>query len=299
MELPRHFCIVGLGLLGGSYAMGLTRAGCHVSAVDIRPEAIRFAREKGIIAEGTAGDAAPLLARADALVLGLYPHALVAWLREHQQLLRPGALVTDVCGVKGGIVEEIQSFLRPDVEFIASHPMAGREVSGVEYADCAIFAPANFILVPTEKNTPRGLAFARALAETLGFAHITQLSPAEHDKMIGYVSQLTHAIAVSLMNATDNTHLAEYTGDSFRDLTRIAKINENLWSELFFANRENLIAEIDQFSASLAGIRQALARGDEAELKRLFVQSTARRRAFDKKREERRPPREDAAPSAR
>ena len=282
-----EFCIVGLGLLGGSYAMGLSRAGYRVTAVDVRAEAIRFAKEKGYIAEGAVKDFAPLLERADALVLGLYPKALSAWLREHQHSLKPGALLTDVCGVKGGIVEEIQGFLRPDVEFIASHPMAGREVSGVEHADCALFAPANFIVVPTEKNTARGIEFAETLARTLGFAHITHLSLDEHDKMIGYVSQLTHAFAVSLMNATDNTHLAEYTGDSFRDLTRIAKINEDLWSELFFANKENLIAEIDLFSESLAALRRALVENDEPELKRLFVQSTARRRAFDKQRDAR------------
>ena len=279
MNKERNICIVGLGLLGGSYAMGLTRAGYTVTAVDVRPEAIRYALEKGIIAAGAVEGFAPLLAGADAVVLGLYPHALVDWLRNNQKHLKPGALLTDVCGVKSGVVEEIQGFLRPDAEFIASHPMAGKEVSGVEHADCAIFKPANFIIVPTGKNTPRGLAFARGLAETLGFAHITQL--------IGYVSQLTHAIAVSLMNANDNTHLAEYTGDSFRDLTRIAKINENLWSELFFLNKENLIAEIDQFSASLEGLKRALVENDETELKRLFVQSTARRRLFDKKREER------------
>lgn len=287
MSLPNEICVVGLGLLGGSYAMGLTRAGCAVTAIDVRRDAIDYALKKGWIAEGAAEDFALLLARADAVVLGLYPRALAAWLRDNQRQLKPGALLTDVCGVKGGIVEEIQGFLRPDVEFIASHPMAGREVSGVEHADCAMFRPANFIIVPTERNTPRGLAFAQSLAETLGFAHITRLSPAEHDKMIGYVSQLTHAIAVSLMNATDNTHLAEYTGDSFRDLTRIAKINENLWSELFFANKDNLIAEIDQFTASMEGLKRALANGDEAELKRLFRQSTTRRRLFDKKEGER------------
>ncbi len=283
MSLPKNICIVGLGLLGGSYAMGLTRAGHTVTAVDVRREAIDCALARGIIAEGAVEAFAPLLAKADAVILGLYPRALAAWLRENQQYLRPGVLLTDVCGVKGGLVEEIQGFLRPDVEFIASHPMAGREVSGVEHADCAMFAPANFIIVPTEQNTPRGLAFAQSLVETVGFAHITRLSPAEHDKMIGYVSQLTHAIAVSLMNATDNTHLAEYTGDSFRDLTRIAKINENLWSELFFANRDNLVAEIDQFAASLEGLKRALIGGDEAELKRLFIQSAERRRLFDKK----------------
>ncbi len=281
MNLPHNFCVVGLGLLGGSYAMGLSRAGYRVTAVDIRPEAVAFAREKGWIADGATERFEPLLAEADALVLGLYPRALVGWVRENQRSFKPGALITDVCGVKGGIVETIQGFLRPDVEFIASHPMAGREVSGVEHASCEIFRPANFIIVPTEKNTPRGAAFARALAQTLGFAHITTLTPSEHDKMIGYVSQLTHAIAVSLMNATDNRHLAEYTGDSFRDLTRIAKINETLWSELFFANKDNLIAEIDLFEASLSHLRAALVENDEAELKRLFIQSTERRAAFD------------------
>ena len=227
MNKERNICIVGLGLLGGSYAMGLTDAGYTVTAVDVRPEAIRYALEKGIIAAGAVEDFAPLLAGADAVVLGLYPHALVDWLRNNQKHLKPGALLTDVCGIKSGVVEEIQGFLRPDAEFIASHPMAGKEVSGVEHADCAIFKPANFIIVP------------------------------------------------------------EYTGDSFRDLTRIAKINENLWSELFFLNKENLIAEIDQFSASLEGLKRALVENDETELKRLFVQSTARRRLFDKKREAR------------
>ena len=121
------------------------------------------------------------------------------------------------------------------------------------------------------------------LAETLGFAHITTLSCAEHDKMIGYVSQLTHAIAVSLMNANDSTHLAEYTGDSFRDLTRIAKINEHLWSELFLLNKENLTAEIDQFCATLQDLKAKLAADDAEGLRKLFLQSTARRKWYDKK----------------
>ncbi|MEG1872887.1 MAG: prephenate dehydrogenase, partial [Ruthenibacterium sp.] len=208
MMEQHNFCIVGLGLLGGSYAMGLTRAGCRVTAIDTRAEAIRYAREHGLIAAGGTVNFTALVGQADAVILALYPGATVDWLRANAAYLKRGALVTDVCGVKRAIVDEIQSFLRPDVEFIASHPMAGREVSGVENADCAMFCAANFIVVPTPKNTPRGIAFARALAQTLGFACITQLTCEEHDCMIGYVSQLTHAIAVSLMNANDNTHLA-------------------------------------------------------------------------------------------
>ena len=278
----RNFCIVGLGLLGGSYARGLTEAGCRVTAVDVRGEAIRFALDKGWIAQGTTEDARLLLEQAEAVVLGLYPHALIDWVRANARFLRPGTLVTDVCGVKQAVVGPVQNAMPEGVEFIASHPMAGKEVSGVEYADSAIFRPANFIITPTERNTPRGIAFARQLAETLGFAHIAQLSCAEHDRMIGYVSQLTHAIAVSLMNANGNPRLCEFTGDSFRDLTRIARINEHLWSELFLLNRDALCAEIEQFEASLTDLKEKLQAGDEEGLKDLFRRSTARRAMFDR-----------------
>ena len=278
----RNFCIVGLGLLGGSYARGLTEAGCRVTAVDVRGEAIRFALDKGWIAQGTTEEARPLLEQAEAVVLGLYPHALIDWVRANARFLRPGTLVTDVCGVKQAVVGPVQDAMPEGVEFIASHPMAGKDVSGVEYADRAIFRPANFIITPTERNTPRGIAFARQLAETLGFAHIAQLSCAEHDRMIGYVSQLTHAIAVSLMNANGDPRLCEFTGDSFRDLTRIARINEHLWSELFLLNRDALCAEIEQFEASLTDLKEKLQAGDEEGLKDLFRRSTARRAMFDR-----------------
>lgn len=277
-----NFCIVGLGLLGGSYAMALTEKGHTVTAVDVRGEAIDWARRRGIITEGATVGFEPLLERADAVVICLYPDVAAPWLREHQKHFKPGVLITDVCGVKGHYVDEVQSFLREDAEFIACHPMAGREVSGVEYADCVMFRVANFLITPTAKNTRRGIAFAHALADDLGFARVTELTCAEHDKVIGYVSQLTHAIAVSLMNANDDPHLVDYTGDSFRDLTRIAKINDKLWSELFFANREVLCDEIDAFTASLLDLREKLATGDEAGLRALFVKSTERRRLFDK-----------------
>lgn len=277
-----NFCIVGLGLLGGSYAMALTEKGHTVTAVDVRGEAIDWARRRGIITEGATDGFEPLLEQADAVVVCLYPDVAAPWLREHQKHFKPGVLITDVCGVKGHYVDEVQSFLREDAEFIACHPMAGREVSGVEYADCAMFRVANFLITPTAKNTRRGIAFAHALADDLGFARVTELTCAEHDKVIGYVSQLTHAIAVSLMNANDDPHLVDYTGDSFRDLTRIAKINDKLWSELFFANREVLCDEIDAFTASLLDLREKLATGDEAGLRALFVKSTERRRLFDK-----------------
>lgn len=277
----REICIVGLGLLGGSYAMGLTRAGIKVTAIDTSADAIAYGLKTGIIAQGATQQFEPLLQSAQAVVLGLYPNVLPQWLNENQHSLQPGTFITDVCGVKTAIVAQVQHFLRNDLEFIASHPMAGKEVSGVEHADCAMFSAANFIITPTEKNTKDGIAFAQTLAQTLGFAHITQLSCAQHDQVIGYVSQLTHAIAVSLMNANDDPKLVEYTGDSFRDLTRIAKINENLWSELFLMNREVLCDEIEQFEQSLDTLKQTLKTGDEETLKALFRNATQRRKLFD------------------
>ena len=273
--------IIGLGLIGGSYARGLHACGHTVRALDTNEDSIRYALEEGFIDAGAAYDRS-LVSGADLVIFGLYPAAIEAWLREHMEDLRPGVLITDVSGVKRGVVESVQSILGDRGEFLASHPMAGREVSGVRNSSAAIFHGANFIITPTERNTPAAMERLRALAGDLGFGNITVLSPEEHDVMIGYVSQLTHAIAVSLMNANDNPHLREYTGDSFRDLTRIAKINEVLWSELFLANRDVLIGQIDQFSDALQHLRGALEAGDGEELRRLFICSTRRRRTFDR-----------------
>lgn len=273
--------IVGLGLIGGSYARGLHACGYRVSALDTDEDSIRYAREEGFIAEGAVYDSA-LVRRADTVIFGLYPAAIEAWLREHQGDLQPGALLTDVSGVKRGMVETVQSILRKDVEFLASHPMAGREVSGVRNSSAALFCGANFIITPTARNTPAAEERLRILAQALGFGNITVLSPEEHDVMIGYVSQLTHAIAVSLMNANDDPRLREYTGDSFRDLTRIAKINEVLWSELFLSNRDVLMDQIDRFTDALQHLRSTLEAEDRDELRRLFIRSTQRRKIFDR-----------------
>lgn len=241
--------IVGLGLIGGSYAKGLKKHGYTVYAISRGQGTIDYALENGIIDKGTIQEEPEIISQADYIVFGLYPHTMIDWIARNQQYFKSGAIITDVCGVKCNVVDVVQDFLRKDVEFIGSHPMAGKEVSGVQYSDDAIFHSANFIITPTEQNTEKGIAFAKELAELLEFHHIAVITPQEHDKMIGFVSQLTHAVAVSLMNTSDNTHLKEYTGDSFRDLTRIAKINETLWSELFFLNKKNLVQEIDKSEA--------------------------------------------------
>lgn len=275
------FVIVGLGLLGGSYAKGLKEAGYRVYGIARRQETIDYALNHRLIDDGSI-DPEAFLDQADVVIFGLYPHIMIDWIKEHQHAFRPHTLLTDVSGVKVNVADTIQSFLRDDVEFIAAHPMAGRETSGIEYANTEMFKDANYIIVPTEKNSEEAVAASRQIAEILQFHHIATLSMQEHDEMIGFLSQLTHVIAVSLMNTHDNSHLVEYTGDSFRDLTRIAKINETMWTELFLLNKKILLHEIDAFANELKHFRDTLENEDTEEMKRLFIQSTQRRKKFDK-----------------
>ena len=279
----KNVLIVGLGLMGGSYARALKRLGFHVAALDRDREAIAYALEAHIIHEGSADEDEELIRKADAIIFALYPGIFPDWVREHQHLFRSGAKITDVTGVKSCIVYRIQELLREDVEFIAAHPMAGRELSGVQNSDDRIFRDANYIIVPTEKNTAEGIEWCGMLGRLLGCGRISVLSPEEHDEMIGFVSQLTHCIAVSLMTCSDNTHLADYTGDSFRDLTRIARINDRMWSELFMMNRGPLLKQMDLFLHELQGFRDMLEKGDTEGMRAKMRLSTERRAMFDKR----------------
>ncbi|MBQ7171138.1 MAG: prephenate dehydrogenase [Clostridia bacterium] len=283
LDKTQKILIVGLGLIGGSYAAALRARGHRVSAITKEQSSLDYALSRGIIDEGSTEIDPAMIRQADVVIFALYPHVFLDWIRENQSLFSPGTILTDVTGVKGAIVCEIQQILRPDVEFIAAHPMAGREVCGVENSDPAIFRGANYIVVPTEKNTEGAKEFCRSLGEALGFRTIGELSPEKHDEMIAFLSQLTHCIAVSLMCASDDPDLREYTGDSFRDLTRIARINEEMWSELFLLNRDALLREIDRFLSRMGELRAALADGDAETMKTMMRLSTERRRHFDRK----------------
>ena len=274
--------IVGLGLIGGSYARALKRLGFHVAAIDINQESIDYALENGIIDEGYTTVEPAVVSNADAVVFGLYPTVFKEWIAQYQQFLKPGAMLTDVTGVKSCIVYDIQDMLRPDVEFIAAHPLAGKVVYGVQNSDEHIFHDANYIVVPTEKNTPEAIEWCRSLGMILGFNHIAVLSPEKHDEMIGFVSQLTHIIAVSLMECSDDHSLVDYTGDSFRDLTRIARINDKMWSELFMMNKKELLAQMDRFISVFQDFRNMLASDDVEGMRAAMRVSTERRAWFDR-----------------
>ena len=197
-------------------------------------------------------------------------------------MLKSGCIITDVTGVKGSVVYKVQGMLRSDVEFISAHPMAGRERSGVEYSNPDVFHGANYIVTPTDKNTEDAIKLAEELGNVLGFARISRLTPEEHDVMIAFLSQLTHCIAVTLMNSNRSAGLEKYTGDSFRDLTRIAKINDEMWSELFMLNRAALLSEMDAFAAEFNTFRNMLSDGDVQGMREKMQESTKRRSLFDK-----------------
>lgn len=278
--------IVGLGLIGGSYAEALSKKGYEVGAIDQKQEAIDFALRKGYIASGKTSVDKDYVGKFDIVVFAIYPHAFVEWIEKYQNCLKSGAIVTDVTGVKGGVVCDVQNALRKDVEFIAAHPMAGRECSGVENAKAEIFEGANYIVVPTEKNTQEAIELCKDLGRELGFKHISELSVKQHDETVGFLSHLTHCIAVSLMVCKESGHLADYTGDSFRDLTRIAKINDEMWSELFILNKDEIVEQMNLFEQHFGKLKECIQNDDREGIREMMRLSTKRRKVFDKCNEE-------------
>jgi len=286
LSKDKKILIVGLGLIGGSYAEGLTKLGYEVGGIARRQEVIDYALSHGMIRSGMAGVEEGYVREFDIIVFALYPKVFTDWVEKWQAFFKPGAIITDVTGVKRTVVDKIMPILRKDVDFVPAHPMAGREFYGIEYSDCGIFKGANLIITPTAESTQEGIRTIREMGEALGFRKISELSIEEHDEMIGFLSQLTHCIAVSLMTCKESHHLVDYTGDSFRDLTRIARINEDMWSELFIDNKDELLSQMDLFLGQFTKLRDALAAEDEDTMKEMMRTSTLRRSYFDKKKED-------------
>ncbi len=274
--------IIGLGMIGGSYAEGLKKAGYEVGAITRSQKTLDYALAKGIIDSGSTEVTRDYVSRFDILVFALYPHVFLDWIDKYQDCIKDGALLTDVTGVKGAVVYKVQEMLRPGLEFIGAHPMAGRERSGVENADCSVFRGANYIVTPTEASTLEAIRTCEDLGRTLGFGRISTLNPEQHDEMIGFLSQLTHCIAVALMNCKESEHLVRFSGDSFRDLTRIARINDEMWPELFALNKEELLAQMDLFQKEFSRLRNAIAKDDLDTEREMMRTSTERRSYFDK-----------------
>ena len=276
-----NILIVGLGLLGGSYAEALTKKGYTVNAVTKEQSSVDFALKKGIIKYGTTKLEESIISAADLVIFALYPHVFTEWIEKNQHLLKSGAVITDVTGVKGCIVYKIQEILRPDVEFIAAHPMAGREVCGVENSDSGIFRGANYIVVPTEKNTAGAIELCRDLGEKLGFHRVAELSVEKHDEMIAFTSQMAHLVSNAYIKSPTARAHKGFSAGSYKDMTRVAWLNAPMWSELFLENRDNMLHELDCLMDRLMEYRAAIAEDDAAALTQLLEDGKKRKEEVD------------------
>lgn len=270
--------VVGLGVIGGSFTMALKEAGYNdVYGIDTNIETLVKAKNLGLIKEGfTSGE--EIVKSADLIIISLYPRLVKKFIIDNKESFKDGAVITDATGIKKMFIKHIVDILPSNVDFIFGHPMAGREKKGIDFASSKVFKGANYILTPVDRNKEENLKLIENLAYQIGFKRVKRITPDYHDEMIGFTSQLPHALAVALVNSdVEGRDTGSFIGDSYRDLTRIANINEDLWSELFLGNKENLLSSIENFETELDKIKNAIKEDDTESLKKLFVKSTKRR----------------------
>lgn len=269
--------IIGLGLIGGSIARRLRGFhNCTIAAYNRTAETLLLAKQDGAIDEGFSnpGEA---MEDADLIILCLYPQLNVDMVRDNLSHIKPGAVITDVSGVKGFMVDELSKILPENVDFIGAHPMAGREVGGYKSSTDTLFNKASFIITPTKDNKPENVALIREMAEYIGCKHVVTTTPEEHDAIIAYTSQLMHIVAVALCDNPMIERSTFFSAGSLRDCTRVAIINAEMWSELFVENKDALVDRINEMQESLEKIKQAVADSDREKLEEIMKHATAQK----------------------
>lgn len=266
--------IIGLGLMGGSMARRLRGFhDCTIAAYNRSRESLDLALADGVIDEAydNAGDA---MDGADLIVMCLYPQLNIDFVRENVDRIKDGAVITDVTGVKGFIITEMKKILPDTVDFIGGHPMAGREVGGYKSSTDTLYDNAPYIITPDKSNKPESIQLVRDMAKYIGCREVVTTTPDEHDSIIAYTSQLMHVVAVALCDNPLLERSSSFAGGSLQDCTRIAVINEKMWSELFVENKEHLAYRITEFQDCLERIKQAALNGDRAELEDIMKHAT-------------------------
>ena len=261
--------IVGLGLMGGALAMALRRCGAGVGellACDTDEYTLAAALERKLIDRGFSAPA-QMLPRCDLVFLCLNPSTLLHFLETWMGAFKEGALLTDIAGIKGSIVEAVEKNLWGDLDFIPGHPMAGAEGGGFAGAEKCSFLGKNYILTPLGRNRPENLEFLETLIRRMGFGRITRTTAAEHDRNIAFTSQLCHVIAAALIDCEGDRGITRFGGGSFEDLTRIAMLNAPMWTELFIENRDCLLDRIQRFEESLDTLKGLIRAGAAEELR--------------------------------
>ena len=269
--------IIGLGLIGGSIARRLRGFhNCTITAYNRTAETIMLAKHDGVIDEGST-DPGEVMENADLIILCLYPQLNIDMVKNNLSHIKSGAVITDVSGVKGFMVDEMSKILPDDIDFVGAHPMAGREISGYQSSTDTLFNKASFLITPTKNNKSESISLVRELAEYIGCKHVVTTTPEEHDAIIAYTSQLMHVVAVALCDNPMIERSTFFSAGSLRDCTRVAVINEKMWSELFVENKEQLVNRIHEMQDSLGKIADAVEKSDRNKLEEIMKHATSQK----------------------
>ncbi len=278
--MKRKISVIGLGLIGGSLAMALQGfEQFEIVGWDVSQPTLRYAREHHIC-DRVAADAVQAVRDADVVYLCMHPKGITDFLTNHAGDFTPGTLVSDVCGIKGAVMDAATA-LPPGVDFIGSHPMAGTEFSGIEHAFPDLFHGAHYIMTPRTDSTPEHKALLGRIATHIGCRDVVDTTPEEHDAIIAYTSQMMHIIAVAVCDDDGLFNCRGFEGSSFRGCTRVAALDVGLWTQLFSMNEKALSAALDQLATHLDAYRAVLKSGDTKALAEKLAYSADRKRKMD------------------
>lgn len=269
MKTIRTVGIVGLGLIGGSMARSVRKHTiAKVYGYDLSPDAMSLAELSGAID-------APLtkenLKECDLLMIAIFPKALVQWVKDHADDISNETILVDLCGVKRYIYNNVSPIAREKgFLYVGGHPMAGKEVSGFRNSDAELYKDASMILCPDDTADIDDLDTLKAFYLSLGFGEVVFSTPEEHDRIIAYTSQLAHAASSAYIKSPTSRQRMGFTAGSYKDMTRVARLDPEMWTQLFMVNRENMIEELQELVDNLTGYLDALKADDAEQLKKLF-----------------------------
>ncbi len=282
--------VVGLGLIGGSFCKALKAyTEHHVIGMDADDTALDLAISMEAIDEVIPINRPELMSRGDIIIVAIPPVETVNFLLENRTCFRQGAIVTDVCGVKRYIVDQVREpLLKEGVRFVGSHPMAGTEYSGFTFSKQDMFVNASYLLTPVDDSDQEAVHTLASLAHRVGFKQVVVTDPARHDESIAYTSQMAHIVSNSYIRSSTLPKEKGFSAGSFLDMTRVARLDETMWSELFLLNADNLLNEIGQMIEHMTDLQKALQEKDREAMQQLLrkgrllkQQNVAEKRVYD------------------
>ncbi len=278
-----NIAIIGLGLIGGSLGRALSKKTDHtVFASDIDDRAMKLGKllnayHKPLTKEN--------INEMDIVIFSLYPESLKNALDEFCPMLKSGALVMDCCGNKRSVTKQMQDLSKkcPHLEFISTHPMAGREFSGVSHSTANLFERASMILVPV-KASLKTIQSVKEFSLSIGFGSVVITSADKHDEIIAYTSQLAHLVSSSYMKSPTASRFMGFSAGSFRDMTRVARLSPEMWAQLTIENADFLVEEIDNIINNLSDYKNALKNADKEKMKQLLADGNEKKLLSEKMR---------------